>query len=203
LNWLAHVFLSTQSVEFRLGNLLADVVRGTARQAVSREFARGAYCHQAIDAFTDAHPLVRCSRERLGPAQRRFSGVIVDVFYDHFLATEWPRYAARALEDFTSSFYRDVQQCELVLPQRARTLIDNIVRYDLLGSYGRVQGVERSLRRLSIRLQERWQKEFALEASIADLEAQREGFAADFAAFFPALQLHVESNATQHAEDRK
>src|SRR5262249_49426386 len=75
MNWLAHVFLSESTLEFRLGNLLADIVRGAEREAMSVEFQRGARRHQAIDAFTDAHPVVRRSRARIGSGQRRFSGV--------------------------------------------------------------------------------------------------------------------------------
>ena len=82
MNWLAHVFLSEQNLEFRLGNLLADIVRGEQRSGMSADFLRGVQCHQAIDSFTDSHPLVRRSRARIGAEQRRFSGVLVDVFYD-------------------------------------------------------------------------------------------------------------------------
>ena len=93
MNWLAHVFLSEPNVEFRLGNLLADLVRGDARAAVSAEFARGAEQHKRIDAYTDAHPIVRRSRARIRTEYRRFSGVLVDVFYDYFLANDWSRYS--------------------------------------------------------------------------------------------------------------
>src|SRR4029453_4779348 len=105
LNWLAHVFLSDSNVEFRLGNLLADIVRGEELQRMSAAFLRGVHKHKQIDAFTDSHPLVKRSRSRVSPQFRRFSGVLVDVFYDHLLATHWQRYSPIVLDAFTAKFY--------------------------------------------------------------------------------------------------
>lgn len=191
MNWLAHVFLSEPEVEFRLGNLLADLVRGEDRVGMSRAFLRGAQCHKAIDSFTDAHPVVRRSRSRLGSGHRRFSGVLVDVFYDYFLASDWDRYSAVPLERFTAGFYADVAATPLSLPDPARAALDRIVKHDLLGQYRRIEGVERSLRRLSAYLTSRWRKPFALEQGVAVLLANERELAGDFAEFFPQLQVHV------------
>jgi len=191
VNWLAHVFLSEPNVEFRLGNLLADLVRGDARAAVSAEFARGAEAHRRIDAYTDAHPIVRRSRHRISAAHRRFSGVLVDVFYDYFLANRWARYSTVALDEFTSSFYADARASQIELPADAAMTIDRIARYDLLGSYREVAGVERSLRRVSMYLTQRWKRDFALEKSVADLREHEAELGADFAEFFPQLEAHL------------
>jgi acyl carrier protein phosphodiesterase len=191
VNWLAHVYLSEPNVEFRLGNLLADIVKGEQRTAMPVAFLRGVRCHHAIDSFTDAHPVVRRSRARVGAAQRRFSGVLVDVFYDFCLANAWERYCAVALDTFTAGFYADIRTSTIDLPEQARAVTERIVKHDLLGSYRRVEGVERSLRRISAYLSSRWHREFALETGVADLVAQQDDFAADFADFFPALRTHV------------
>jgi acyl carrier protein phosphodiesterase len=191
VNWLAHVYLSEPNVEFRLGNLLADIVKGEQRAAMTAAFLRGVRCHHAIDSFTDAHPVVRRSRARIGAAQRRFSGVLVDVFYDFCLATGWERYCPVTLHAFTSAFYSDIRASTIALPEQAQAVTDRIVKHDLLGSYRRVEGVERSLRRISAYLSSRWHREFALEKGVADLLAQQDDFAADFADFFPALRTHV------------
>jgi acyl carrier protein phosphodiesterase len=188
LNWLAHVFLSEPDVEFRLGNLLADIVRGPQLRAMSAAFQRGVYRHKQIDAFTDAHPLVKRSRSRVSTEFRRFSGVLVDVFYDHLLATRWNDYSPIVLDAFTAKFYADIEASQIELPASARVTLDRIIRHDLLGGYRGIEGVERSLRRLSAYLSSRWRREFALEKGVADLIAQHAGFDADFAEFFPQLQ---------------
>ncbi|HEY0684091.1 MAG TPA: acyl carrier protein phosphodiesterase [Steroidobacter sp.] len=188
MNWLAHVFLSEPDVEFRLGNLLADIVRGEELRRMSARFQLGVQKHKQIDAFTDAHPLVKRSRSRVGAEFRRFSGVLVDVFYDHLLATNWDRYSPIVLDAFTAKFYADIEANRIELPASARVTLDRIIRHDLLGSYRRVEGVERSLRRISAYLSSRWRREFALEKGVADLLANFDGFEADFAEFFPQLQ---------------
>lgn len=193
MNWLAHVFLSEPHIEFRLGNLLSDIVRGEARVAVSSEFLRGAQCHRAIDAFTDSHPVVRRSRARITSVPRRFSGVLVDIFYDHLLSRAWPRYAAVSLPTFTAAFYTDARASLIVLPRTAQRALDRIVQYDLLSSYGEIEGVTQALRGVSMRLARRWQREFALEAGVADLIAQHDEFTSDFAQFFPELCAHIGS----------
>lgn len=193
MNWLAHVFLSERDVEFQLGNLLADVVRGTEREAMSASFVRGAARHKAIDAYTDAHPVVKRSRARIGSEHRRFSGVLVDVFYDYFLARSWDRYSPIALDTYTAAFYAEVQAHPIELPASARTMLDRIIRHDLLGSYAQVDGVERALRRISAYLTSRWHKPFALQEGVRGLLAHEADYAADFAEFFPALQAHVDN----------
>jgi acyl carrier protein phosphodiesterase len=191
VNWLAHVFLSEPNVEFQLGNLLADVVRGEQRAAMSAEFVRGALCHKAIDAFTDAHPVVKRSRARVSSTHRRFSGVLVDVFYDYCLARDWERYSSLSLHDYTAAFYRGAEASAIELPAGAQTMLERIIRNDLLSSYARAEGVERALKRISTYLESRWHKPFALDRGVRDLLDHEAGFIADFHEFFPALQSHA------------
>lgn len=191
MNWLAHVYLSEPNLQFRLGNLLADLVRGSQLESMSSEFLRGVRCHRAIDAFTDSHSVVKRSRTRIGATQRRFSGVLVDVFYDHFLASSWSDHSSSSLEDFAATFYAEIAAADITLPEPAQTVLGRIMRHGLLESYAEIGGVERSLRRLSMRLTARWNRSFALEDAVADLLAHRSAFAGDFAEFFPQLQAHI------------
>ena len=192
MNWLAHTFLSTSHIEFQLGNLLADVVRGDARLAMTAEFQRGAACHKEIDAFTDSHPIVRRSRMRVPDTYRRFSGVLLDVFYDYLLAQHWSRFAQLPLAQFTSDFYVAAGAASLRLPGDAQQMLERIIRYDSLTSYRTSAGVERALHRISAYLTSRWRKPFALEASVPHLMAAEAELTDDFLEFFPALEAHVQ-----------
>ena len=191
MNWLAHVFLSEPSVEFRLGNLLADLVRGADRAGMPDEFLRGAVRHKAIDAFTDAHPIVRETRARLDPRFRRFSGVLVDIFYDYCLAQRWAMYSDEPLNSFTSRFYVEAKLRSLPLPDAARATLDRIVRHDLLGQYARIEGVENSLRRVSSYLTQRWGRDFRLQEGAQELLKHEVEVLSDFGRFFPELRAHV------------
>jgi acyl carrier protein phosphodiesterase len=191
VNWLAHAFLSEPDVEFRLGNLLADLVKGRDRAGMPAAFLEGARRHQAIDVFTDAHPAVHRSRSRIGGDFRHATGILVDVFYDHFLALDWERYAPEPLEAFTARLYADIRARPFQLPTEARAALERMMSDDRLGSYRRLDGIEAALRRVSLRLQARTGRDLGLERGVSELVAHFGGLRADFDEFFPQLRVHV------------
>jgi acyl carrier protein phosphodiesterase len=89
MNWLAHLFLSKQNIEYRVGNLLPDFLPITELVKFSQPFQEGITCHRIIDSFTDSHPIVKNSITRIPATYKRFGGILTDVFYDHFLAKNW------------------------------------------------------------------------------------------------------------------
>lgn len=191
MNWLAHVFLSEPDTEFRLGNLLADVVKGKAREAMPAAFLRGVGCHRIIDRFTDFHPVVERSRSRIRPPLRRYAGILVDIFYDHYLARDWSRYCSVPLDRFTAQFYASFRCRPPSLPEEACIVLDRIAAEDRLGSYCNASGIDTALKRLSSYLSGRWSRSVPLELGMADLIEYGDEFAADFAEFFPELTAHV------------
>jgi acyl carrier protein phosphodiesterase len=192
VNWLAHAFLSKPGIECRMGNLLADHVRGRDRLATSPEFQRGMRQHQTIDAFTDSHQVVHRSRARIGGGYRHLTGILVDVFYDHFLALDWLAYSAEPLEAFTSRLYSEIRAHPISLPAEARYALDQMLANDRLGSSRTLEGIEAALKRVSLRLEERTGKQLHLEAAIPELTANFSELNRDFAEFFPALRAHVD-----------
>jgi acyl carrier protein phosphodiesterase len=191
LNWLAHAFLSKPEIEFRLGNLLADLVKGRDRAAMSAGFVDGVRHHQRIDAFTDGHPTVHRSRARIGGDYRHTTGILVDVFYDHFLALDWDRYSPEPLDAFTARLYADIRAGTTHFPEEAQAALERMIREDRLGSYRRLDGIEASLRRVSLRLAARIGQDLGLERGISELVAHFDEMRADFAEFFPQLQADV------------
>ena len=91
MNYLAHVHLAEPSAAGRFGALLGDFVKGAPDPELPPSVRRGILMHRRIDAHTDAHPVHRTSRRRFAGPRRRFAGIIVDVAYDHFLASAWSR----------------------------------------------------------------------------------------------------------------
>ena len=192
MNWLAHVLLSRPDVEFRLGSLLADIVKGAGREAMPPAFVEGARHHQAIDGFTDRHPLVRRSRARIGSEVRFASGILVDVFHDHFLALDWDRYCGETFDAFRTRIYREIEAHPIVLPPAAKLAVERMLAHDALGAYRRREGVETALRRVSQRLSARVGRELGLERGMADFDARFDELREDFGAFFPELQAFSE-----------
>jgi acyl carrier protein phosphodiesterase len=191
MNWLAHVFLSEPDTEVQLGNLLADVVKGRDRDGMSAGFLRGVKQHQAVDVFTDSHPIVHRSQARMRAEYGLTAGILVDIFYDHFLARSWDRYSSEPLEGFTTRLYAAIRGHPLRLPQETQTMLDRLMREDWLGSYRTMAGIETALGRVSRRLEARIGKRFGLERAVSELCESFDELAGDFAEFFPVLQAHV------------
>jgi acyl carrier protein phosphodiesterase len=191
VNWLAHLYLSEPAIEFRLGNLLADLVTAEETAGLGEDFCRGVRRHRAIDAFTDAHPVVRQSRARLNGAHRRFAGILVDVFYDHLLAAGWDRHSDELLESFTAGFHTEARASSLALPPLAARVLQRMIAEDRLASYAGIEGVYAALQRLSEHLSERLGRPCVLAEGMPQLLAHREALAADFHQFFPELKSHV------------
>ncbi|HVF84396.1 MAG TPA: ACP phosphodiesterase [Abditibacteriaceae bacterium] len=183
MNWLAHLLLSEPTPAFRIGNMLPDMLRLSDLNAMPTEFQCGIARHRAIDAFTDSHPVVRRSIERIQPPFRRWGGVLVDVFYDHFLARDWPLYSLVPLDDFAQQIYRDFDLCREHLPPQLRAQFQQMKYDDWLCSYREIDGIETALRRIEGRLR----KPFALHQATRELENNYDELADDFREFFPQL----------------
>jgi acyl carrier protein phosphodiesterase len=187
VNYLAHLYLAEDTPESLLGNLMGDFVRGTDLHSYSHAVRGGIQLHRKIDVFTDAHPVVLQSKQRLSPGYRRYAGIAVDIFYDHFLARDWAAYSPVPLPEFASRVYEVLQEHEAMLPERLRRTASFMTAENWLVSYGRVEGVSAALRRASRRLKGR----VHLEAMADELVACDAGLETDFRRFFPELRAYV------------
>ena len=188
MNFLAHLYLADRQPDALLGSLMGDFVKGPLEGRFSAELTRALAQHRKVDAFTDAHPIVRASRGRVAPARRRFAGILVDVFYDHFLALHWEDYADEPLEAFTREVYALLRTREAILPERLRLIAPRMAQLDWLGSYRRVEAVHVALDRMG----ERLKRGNALLGAGEELTANYAGLQADFRAFFPEVVRFAE-----------
>jgi len=191
MNWLAHLLLSEPEAAFRIGNILPDILTRAELQKLSPIFQAGAETHRLIDAFTDCHPIVRRSIGRFVPPFRRFGGILVDVFYDHFLAVDWINYSEVPLETFAHAFYDSIEVHRHDLPPEVFVRFQQMRKDDWLCSYRELTNVRTALHRIGSRLR----KPFPLSNAVSVLEADYESFRADCAEFFPQLRGYVESTS--------
>lgn len=188
MNFLAHALLSGDDEGLLLGNFIADFVKGRqALMAYEGRVREGILLHRAIDAFTDTHPVVSLSKQRLRGKYRHYSGVIVDVFYDHFLAASWESYHHTTLENFAQLFYEIVDRHLPSLPGDVRNFFPYMQRGNWLVNYGRTEGIGRALTGMS----RRTPYESRMDEAVTDLIRFRDLFEKEFHSFFPDLQEHV------------
>ena len=148
----------------------------------------------AIDAFTDRHAVVKQSKSRLWPKYRHYSSVIVDIFYDHYLAVLWSDYSTEPLSGFASRSYRLLMERESVLPERVRRMLPHMMGGNWLLNYAQVEGIRRALSGMSRRAT----FESRMEESVDDLKAHYASFESEFRSFFPALESFAESWLATH-----
>ena len=187
MNWLAHLYLSEPTAAFRLGNLLPDLAPPSVLRELPEAFQAGIARHRQIDAFTDTHRLFRQSVRRLPLPHRRYGGVLVDIFYDHFLAADWSLFSDLPLQDFAQEVYAAFDEHRDRFPEKVRTRFEWIERVDLLCSYREIDGVAAALSGVSGRLR----RHLDLTEAVAVLESRYDQLQADFHRFFPDLQAHV------------
>jgi acyl carrier protein phosphodiesterase len=187
MNWLAHVYLSEADVEHRLGNILADVVKGRDRKRLAPGIRRGIACHQVIDAFTDFHPRVLACKAYLSPPLRPYAGIVLDIYFDHVLALNWRTYADVELAEFVSGVYESFLAYAGDLPEPIRQLLRRLAAEDWFGSYRYAAGIEDVLKRVSRRLK----RPVALDAALPELHHHHAAIERAFAVFFPELREHV------------
>jgi acyl carrier protein phosphodiesterase len=187
MNWLAHIQLSGDSAATQIGNLIPDLVRASELGGISEQFSAGIKLHRMIDSYTDTHPVFRSSTARIDGPLRRYASILIDLFYDHFLACEWSAYSAIPLAKVVGDFHESIDSFHTVLPEPVYDRLVQIREEGYLLSYSTEDGIAEALLRVSSRLR----RPVNLAAGVVHLRAHYELFAADFRDFYPQLIRHI------------
>jgi len=149
MNFLAHAFLSGEEELVLVGNITGDTIRAIHMENFPVTLRKGVILHRAIDEFTDAHPEVLACKKLLSPYFKRYSGVALDVYFDHFLSVNWEKYSEKNRDEFIRSVYQYLQMHNGLLPEKSRLFIQFMIRYDWLRSYHSVSGISAILLQMS------------------------------------------------------
>ena len=190
MNFLAHIYLSNDHPKIMVGNFIGDFVKGKHfSDLFEPEIVRGIELHRVIDEYTDRHEVVRQSKLRLRPKYRHYAGVIVDIFYDHFLSKYWDGYHNIPLTEYAKRTYSILNDHQAVLPAEVNGMLPYMIRDNWLVSYGSIQGISQSLRGIS----RRTRYDSKMNESVRELETFYEDFKTEFQIFFPHLKSHAET----------
>jgi acyl carrier protein phosphodiesterase len=186
MNFLAHIYLSGDNDLIKIGNFMADGIHGKHFDTFPIEIQKGIILHRSIDTFTDAHPIFRQSTKRLHANYHHYSGIIVDIFYDHFLAKNWSKYSDERLEDYSQRFYQSLRDNYDDLTPKTQKMMPYLIEYNWLLSYQTIEGIESVLTKMDTRMK----RDSNMRFSVAELRTFYADFESEFTAFFAALIVH-------------
>lgn len=146
MNYLAHLYLSGPSDGVRLGNFIGDYVKGNRFSLYPPEIRKGILLHRQIDSFMDEHPLSHASAELFRARYTRFSRVIIDVVYDHYLAKNWDKYSDQSLHDFVNEVHKLFITNYFILPPQVRQFLPFLIRSRRMENYKNLSGIEKTLK---------------------------------------------------------
>jgi len=195
LNFLAHLFLAGSDEGLIIGNFIADMVKGKAYLKYSKPIQEGIMLHRKIDFFTDQHPLFRKTKYRIQKDQGRYSPVVVDMYYDHFLALEWSRFSKQDLEEFVEEKYTILQKNKIYLPERAQYILPFMVQQNWLLNYAHLK----PLAQIFDRMDRRTDYQSGMKTAVDTLEKQYAEIQNDFLLFMPKVIDFVEQIQKEQA----
>lgn len=167
---------------------MADGIRGKNFDYLPLNVQKGIILHRFIDTFTDAHPIFRQSTKRLHSRYHHYSGVIVDLYYDHFLAKNWQQYSNEDLEVFVSRFYQSLEVYSDILTEKTKQIKPYMIAHNWLVNYQNTVGIARILRQMDRRTNDVSMMQYAIE----ELQQFYIEFESEFTSFFSDLKAAVD-----------
>jgi len=187
MNYLAHFYLSFDQEPLIVGNLLGDFARGRLDHPRNAHYhtdiKKGILLHRQIDYFTDSHPIGQVCRQTLPANFGKYKGVVMDMYFDYFLAKYFAEYHSQPLKEFTAHIYGVLKKYQSILPPDASALVDAMIKYDWLYHYQFLEGMNRSFNGMS----KRFSFLIGIEQAGEELRLNESMYEGYFRTFFPDL----------------
>lgn len=186
MNFLAHIYLSGDNDLIKIGNFMADGIRGKQFEHFPEEVQKGILLHRAIDTYTDFHDVFRQSTKRLHQKYHHYAGVIVDIIYDHFLAKNWSKYSEENLDIFINRFHQSLEENYAILNPKIQEMLPHMIQFNWLSSYQTVEGIHHILTQMDKRSKNESKMQFVNE----ELKKFYTEFEDEFTLFFEDLKQY-------------
>jgi acyl carrier protein phosphodiesterase len=188
VNFLAHTYLSGCNEEIIVGNFMGDYVKGKNYNSYPDLVRKGILIHRDIDTYTDMHPITRRGKLRIVSKYHKYAGIIIDIFYDHFLASMWDDFSSLPLQDFVSRTYDLLKRNYKVLPEAIKRWFPTFLENNWMMAYQTVDGIELVLERMAANTSLPNHAGYAVEV----LSDRYSSFKSDFLEFFPLIIQFLE-----------
>lgn len=149
MNYLAHLFLSGSDEQIMVGNFIGDYVKGNTWNKFPENIKKGILLHRQIDSFTDSHPKFREAKTFFRDEFGLYSGIVIDLIYDHYLAKNWNKYSDLTLRTFAKRSHAVLLQNFMYLPVRVQSFLPFLIQHRRLESYASVNGIVQTLKIMS------------------------------------------------------
>ncbi len=189
MNFLAHIYLSGNHEKILVGNFMGDYVKGRNYIQYPEEVRKGILLHRKIDYFTDNHPIARKSKGPLNQYYHKYSGIVIDIFYDYLLTRSWDRYCDVPLPVFVERVFHLLRNNYDIFPQGMKNLFPNFIRNNWLIAYSSIEGIETVLHRMSSRTSLPEFTKYAIDS----LREREEEYLEEFNIFFPDIRNYVKN----------
>jgi len=193
MNWLAHLFLSEQNIDFQVGNILADPLKAKPWENSSENIKKGMKIHLLIDSFSDKDEHFKISKNRL-KEKGLLRGIVIDFTYDYLLTKNWDTFCKIELKDFKSEFYKT--SLNQNYPSWPKQILSNIKNKELL-KFNTYNDLENALKRVDMRVSSRISKRDSAISYLTLIENNIDGLEKDFLVFFPKLCKIVKNNTNK------
>ena len=170
-----------------VGNLLGDFCKGVDTKMLAPDIYLGLMNHRAVDKFTDQHFEVLQAKHYFSAQRRRFSGIAIDVLFDHFLIKHWSKFSEVSFGEYKKKVYQCLIDSLSLMPHQMASVMQRVVNQDWFASYQNIEGVGLALDRIASRI--RFKNQFS--GAIEDIKLHLEELEAVFRRFFPQLQAHI------------
>lgn len=188
MNFLAHIYLSGDNDLIKIGNFMADGIKGKQFVNYPLEIQKGILLHRFIDSYTDSHPVFKKSTKRLHEKYHHYSGVIIDMFYDHFLAKNWIQYSDEKLSDFVARFYQSLKDNYTNLSERTKDIMPYMIERNWLENYQTLEGISIILTQMDSRTKNKSNMRFATN----ELKEYYSEFEMEFTIFFEEIRVQCQ-----------
>jgi acyl carrier protein phosphodiesterase len=189
MNFLAHIFLSGENDEIRLGNFIGDFVKGNAYNKYSPFIRKGILLHRKIDTFTDSHPIVRQHKSLFYDKYHKYAGIIIDILYDHYLAHYWHMFSEVDYKNYIEFVNEFLLNNIESMPPDLKKIVPNLVQNNWLNLYRTIEGFESVLIGMSKGTSLPAENNFA----ILILRKNYESIRYEFFNYFPQLMEYVKN----------
>ena len=199
MNYLAHLFLSGTNEGIILGNILEDYTSGNIEneknKTLPKDVKLGLMMHRQIDTLTDTHQTVKLCKEVFYEKFGKYSPIIIDVIFDHYLLKNWVIFTEESFEDFRPRVYKALQTNLEIQPQTMKDLVSSMIHHDWLKNYIETWGIERAFMNLNKRINK---PEIDLTKSIEIFEENYYFLNENFLIFFEELKKHCDKFLKEH-----